>query len=438
MQTGLPVHVLRNATPAQLEQAAAHNHRELFCLNAIIRNGEVKTADGITWTFAGTGMGAEIVFPALTDENAGSALDEVMAYYRTHTPSQIGCWSLAPAQPAQLGARLLARGFQPGWQPCWMALDLQHIQPVNSRVNGLSIAPDMDTNLAAIKGLPYGDDNGYMSQALLHAYPQQVKRFVARTGETIVGQCCLFLTNGEYGVAGIYNVGVLPAYRNKGIGKALVNAAVTDARRQGYAYALLNANDMGRPVYQQLGFEIVGYGLTWWLMNKTCITHPPAPDRVAIAEAAACGDITALENAGSRFSPAMLNEPLPNKMTLVQLAAHCQQPAAAEWLVKKGADISVMDAWELGWKKRAAELLQNNPEEVNRRYYDWNGTLMHIAAEKNDIELARLALAAHADLTLLDTQHHGSALGWAMFFKRDAIIKLIEENMKQSQATKDQ
>jgi ankyrin repeat protein len=115
-------------------------------------------------------------------------------------------------------------------------------------------------------------------------------------------------------------------------------------------------------------------------------------------------------------------------MTLMQLAVHCKQPGSAEWLAQHGVTYSVLDAWDLGWKDKAAGLLKANPELVNHQYGEWNTTLLHTAAERDDIALARLALQAKPDLTLKDSIHDGTALGWAQYLQRKEIVKLIQEH----------
>lgn len=57
--------------------------------------------------------------------------------------------------------------------------------------------------------------------------------------------------------AGIYHVTTLPAYRSRGLGKALTLAAMQSARRAGYADAILFATPSGYPLYHHLGFETV-------------------------------------------------------------------------------------------------------------------------------------------------------------------------------------
>lgn len=419
--------VLYNASDAMLEKAAAENHRQLFCLGAIAKGGAVMTADGITYSYAGAGNDGIIAFPALDPATAGAQLDQVMDYFRGHAaqaPHPVSCWSVYPPQPADLGVMLLARGFQPGWQPCWMALDL-HALNIPQQNETVTIRQDNHINIGAIKDLPYKEDSAYMSQALLTKYPQQAYRFLAVADGTIVGQTCLFFTTGELGIAGIYNVGVLPNYRNKGMGKALVIAACLFAKEKGYEYAMLNANHIGRPLYERVGFRFISYGITWWLMGQTYITDPPTTELVALAEAAGRGDIQTLDTLSTQGLAHNLNTILPNKMTLVQLAAHYKQTAAVEWLIDHGAAYTVLDAWDLGWKDRAAILLAREPKELHRRYFEWQGTLLHAAIERNDILLAELALAAGVDPKIRDLQHNGDAMGWALHFNRPEIIQLI-------------
>ena len=416
--------VLRDATPAQLEQAVAQNHRELFYLEALAMGGEVRTRDGLVWTGAGPGAGASVVFPSMEASKAGALLDEMMAWYREHPANGIGCWSLASPQPADLGVRLLARGFQPGWAPCWMALDLETMQEQHPVPPELHIKADNHTDIRRVKDLPFATDEGGGARALRLTYAGRVQRFVAYLDGKIVAQSNTFVNAGEYGVAGIYNVGVVPEARNQGIGKAITLAACRHAQEQGYRYAVLNA--AARHLYELIGFEWIGDGLSWWVIGNRYRTHAPSPAQIALAEATGWGDTTALDRIAGQFTADDLNTPLANGMTLMQLAAHCGQPASGEWLAAHGAAWTALYAWDLGLKDRAAALLAADPQEVNRRYEpDVQRTLLHIAAQRNDIELARLALSAHPDLQVTDIMHDGTPLGWAHHFRRPEIIALI-------------
>lgn len=420
--------VLQNATPAQLEWAVALNHRELFCLTALAANGEVQELDGVTWTNGGATADSMLTFFSLAEERAGQQIDAIVAYYLQHNSSMVGCWSLDPPRPADLGIQLLARGFQPGWRPCWMALDLHTLQPNHPTPTGLKVIADNAISLHDVKDLPYANVGGAgVYSTLVQRYPGRLQRFVAMLDNKVVAHSALLFTTGAYGVAGIYNVGVVPTARKQGIGRAVTLAACLYAQARGYHYAVLNATEMGRGMYAQLGFQWLGDGWTWWLNVPRVRAQPPTKAQIVLAEAVGWGDLATLEQVGAQFSTADLQTPMANQMTLLQLAIDAGQPAAATWLVAHGVALTVLAAWDLGWHDHAAQLLAAQSEQINQRYGEWAMTLLHVAAQRNDVPLARLALCANPDLTIQDATFHSTPLGWAKYFQRAEIVQLIEK-----------
>lgn len=415
--------MLKEATSAQLEIAVANNHKELFCLNAMAQGGAVKETNGLTYTWPGKDQEAMIAFPSLSKNTVAAQLDEMMAWYRVHLPKTIGCWSLDPPAPEDIGVNLLARGFQPGWRPCWMALDLEAVKADHPAPADMEVYADNDTPTGDIEDLPYAGDNGAVSPALIAAYPGRAQRFIATLNGKIAGHSCIFFTSGENGVAGLYNVGVVPSAREQGIGKAVVLAACRYAKEQGYRYAVLNGT--GRRMYEQIGFKWIGNGYTWWLTSHRAFTHPPTPEQITVAEAVGRGDMHTLHRFEQQFSAPEWQAALANGMTLVQLAVHCRQPAAAEWLAAHNIPLTVLDAWDLHWKDKAAALLAREPEQVNRQYGTGQTTLLHIAAERNDIELAQLAISAKPDLEIKDKIYNSTPLNWAHYMNREQIAQLI-------------
>jgi GNAT superfamily N-acetyltransferase len=67
------------------------------------------------------------------------------------------------------------------------------------------------------------------------------------------------------GVAGVYMVGTAPSARRRGYGAALTWAAIDAGRAAGAEVAALNATEMGRPVYAQMGFRIFDPYAEWSL-----------------------------------------------------------------------------------------------------------------------------------------------------------------------------
>ena len=60
------------------------------------------------------------------------------------------------------------------------------------------------------------------------------------------------------GVAGLYNITTLPAYRGRGIGSAMTWQPLLDARAAGLGAAVLQAADAGVNVYRRIGFAPFG------------------------------------------------------------------------------------------------------------------------------------------------------------------------------------
>lgn len=419
---------LQTADRRQLEAAVAANHRAFFVLRSRAVRGEVHHEDGVEWTYPRTHCDPMILFPTLAPERAGEQLDRIVQFYRERQPTAlVGCWSLDPPQPADLGIRLLARGFQPGWRPCWMALTLRdlradQLQPAGLRIDVLEAPPQWEA-----PKLPYYDRAGAgVYQTIVALQPRQLWHFVATLDRTVVGQSVLFVTDGPLGVAGIYDVGVIPSARNRGVGKAVVVAACRQAAYLGYAHVLLNAT--GERMYQQLGFERIGEGWTWWLNVPQLAANPPSRERIALAEAVGRGDVVTLDALGQRLDGRSLDTLLANGMSLLELAAHAQQPASAVWLVDHGAALDIVVAWELGWYERVVALLADNPGRVNRRRGAMGLTPLHEAVQRDDEALARVLLHARPDLGLRDTQFGGTALDWARQLRRTAIAALIEQH----------
>ena len=83
----------------------------------------------------------------------------------------------------------------------------------------------------------------------------QYRTFLALLDGKPVGTSQLFLSAG---VAGIYNVTVIPEARFQGIGSAVTLAALLSARRLGYRIGILQASKQGYSVYRRIGFHDVG------------------------------------------------------------------------------------------------------------------------------------------------------------------------------------
>jgi GNAT superfamily N-acetyltransferase len=217
---------------ADLLSAIAANHRAWFRRCAAVTGGGVR---GEVIVDGGHGT---LAFPR---SRSAAALDDAM---RLGLRS-MSCWSLDVDRT--LGARLQERGFEWGWQPHWMGLDLARplaAEPRHAVVEQRGADP---------AGLPYGNP---------HPVPRAAHRLVVLEDGRTVGRV---VVNPWQGTAGVYDMGAVPDRRRRGIGLALTLAACRLARELGCTHAVLNATDDGEPVYRAAGFESLGWGQTWWL-----------------------------------------------------------------------------------------------------------------------------------------------------------------------------
>lgn len=160
--------------------------------------------------------------------------------------SEVGCWGLV--QDERIGRRLLALGFQDGWEPHWMGIE--------SAGRPQRAAEAAEESGECSTALPYGHG----------VVPGDVARHVvARDGGALVGHAVLHV-EGETG--GLYDMGVAPAARRRGHGKMLTLAVVAAAHEIGCTSVTLNATGEGEPLYRSVGFTSLGHGMTWWLFPR--------------------------------------------------------------------------------------------------------------------------------------------------------------------------
>lgn len=420
-----------DATPAQLVRAVAANHVDWF---ALASGNEIHQERGVTWIYAsGPDGGVKeviIAFPQMPGATAGAVLNALVADCRRRKAKQVACWSLTPTRPRDLGARLAARGFEWGWKPHWMGLNLRKMRADFPIPDGLHIAVDDEADWD-VDDLPYysrPQQAATPAHALTRApRPRRTWHFGAWLGGKIVGHSMLHLTTGSHGVAGIYDVGVVPAARHRGIGRAVSLAACQFAQALGCHHALLNS--AATEFYERVGFESLGWGQTWWMHAPTLAAPPPPPVQVAFAEAVGRGDIKALDALlHSGTLPNDMDAPLPCGMTPIALAVETGKSTAVEWLAAHGATLEILHAWDLGWKDRIPQLLAASPGLINRRSGPSQTTPLHEAAARGDAELARLLLHARPDLEIRDTQFNATPLDWARHCQSAEVIELLEHH----------
>ena len=231
------------------------------------------------------------------------------------------------------------------------------------------------------------------------------------------------VVGGRLGGAGIYDVDVAPAHRRQGLGRALTSAVCRAAAAAGARVATLNATGEGELLYRALRFRSLGLGQTWWLHGPG-LKAPPAPELVAVAEAAGRGDIAALARLAP--TPALLAARLANGYDAAHVALHAGQREAAAWLVDHGAPLDALLAWELGGEERLRALVHADSAALDAPVDADGTTLLHAAVWRYDVALLDLALSLGADRERRDAAHDATAAQWARHFGREDLAARLE------------
>jgi predicted N-acetyltransferase YhbS len=136
---------------------------------------------------------------------------------------------------------------------------------------------DVDPIVAAFVREDWGDRRSYLDFATRHPETQP---FVAEADGGIVGTGVLSV-NGRVGWIG--TIWVEPAWRRRGVGKALTQATVDAAESAGCRTLLLVATETGRLLYEKIGFEVQ----TWYRMIEAPgLGDQPVDPRIRSFEAA--------------------------------------------------------------------------------------------------------------------------------------------------------
>lgn len=88
------------------------------------------------------------------------------------------------------------------------------------------------------------------------------------------------------------NIIVVPEHRREGLGGALTTKLVEHCRERGYSHQLLIATEMGRPMYEKLGFHRTG---EYVFLKPGRTVSPPDMSRIRPAAARDLGPIAGLD-----------------------------------------------------------------------------------------------------------------------------------------------
>lgn len=238
--------------------------RNLFKLSLNLGNvqgGCTYDGENIKWAYTG-GLAVNRIFPLkLNEENLREELSDVIARFKAwDVPFNV---LLCPSTfPKDIDRHLVDYGlvFSRKWSG--MALNLNGFCPEVKKIPDIEIVKAEDVETLKTWAKTAGECFGAFGKMLIDMQSLFVKldskdnknifNYLALKNGVPIATCCLF-KEGDTG--GLYWVGTLPEARGEGIATAIVVYALKEAISMGCSVSILQASDMGKGVYEKIGFK---------------------------------------------------------------------------------------------------------------------------------------------------------------------------------------
>ena len=197
-----------------------------------------------------------------------AALDEVLDAYRSRAVPVV--WTLTPSAPADLGARLEARGLERAEHITGMAAPLDAVPEPGAAPPGvdvLEVGPDAHEPYLELLTWRYGLPpdgvdtlRSVMRSARFGAPGSRNRAWIARRDGVVLCKVTLHLDGTA---AGIHGLVTRPDARALGLGRLMTLTALAAVRAQGVQLAVLHSTPMAVTLYEGIGFRAVAPFELW-------------------------------------------------------------------------------------------------------------------------------------------------------------------------------
>jgi GNAT superfamily N-acetyltransferase len=164
-------------------------------------------------------------------------------------------------QPPDLGSRLTAAGFVPDEDEAVMVAEVPDVPADVTLPEGVTLRPvatEADLGLLIqVHDRVFGRGQSRLHDALraqLRENPRDIAMVLAMAGDEPVCSARVDFPPGS-GFAGLWGGGTLPAWRGRGIYRALIAYRAGLAARRGYRYLTVDASADSEPILGRLGFR---------------------------------------------------------------------------------------------------------------------------------------------------------------------------------------
>ena len=283
-----------DAEMRRLGLAASDNLIALFGMMGRLEAAEVEetAALGRHHSFPTNPMFKGVWRTNIATADVDAAIDETIAWSRARNAPYFFWWTDDATRPADLGARLIARGFismegaqqelakgivQTEAGAPVMVMSLADADPdLLARVPlGFQIEPvDTPGRLLDFKKvfvdtyqIPEWAGQAWVDATTAFGVGKSPWRMVVGylDGEPVASN--MLVIGG--GVASVYAVATIPAAQRRGVGAAITLKPLLDARDEGQTHAVLFSSEDGFPVYRRLGFRDTGMKINRFLWRAS-------------------------------------------------------------------------------------------------------------------------------------------------------------------------
>jgi GNAT superfamily N-acetyltransferase len=203
-----------------------------------------------------------IIWSQLSADSADAAIAAQREYFSARgTPVEWKYYDYD--QPPDLPQRLLDAGFEADDEELMLIAETAAISHEVVLPAGVRLMPVTDeagiAAMMAVQSLAFDDPSPELGERLadqLRHTPDALQMVVAMAGDEPVSAARIeFVPRTDF--AGLWGGGTVPAWRGRGIFRALVAYRAGLAAARGYRYLQVDALPTSRPILQRLGFQPV-------------------------------------------------------------------------------------------------------------------------------------------------------------------------------------
>ncbi|HTT26737.1 MAG TPA: GNAT family N-acetyltransferase [Thermoplasmata archaeon] len=212
-----------------------------------------------------------IAFSRLASRDAAEAVERETSRFRKAGVELE--WKLFDHDgPPEMGRLLAAAGFRPDLPETLMALDLGGPIVPFSAAAGISIDRISDAlgvrDAVRVSHRAFAPEEGWNEEEYLGRIADPSMVILGARGEGhLVAVGRLELPDSR-SFASLWGGGTLPAFRGRGIYRALVHARAEIARTRGYRFLTVDARATSRPILERIGFEPIANIVGWVLRSS--------------------------------------------------------------------------------------------------------------------------------------------------------------------------